>query len=443
MISERQLTSTIFVVIAILTSGYALATTVYSPLLYIGCLIGSTIFLIRATIKQNGMDATKFRVILILYVSIMIPAIASVVVNARIENAISVFKLALVMTYGAVLYMHFSFKSLSKIFADAIFVICIISLSGYVLTNFTDLLANAPTISNVNNVDYKFALIFLSFDGFLQYRNIGVFWEPGIFSTMIFCALLADLFFAECTNIKRTIIFFITLVTTFSTAGLILFSLYVGLVISHQKNQNPRFYKNRSIQSIVILAIACGVGIYAIDLDLDTYSKFARLFQKLFDAEDNESTRLLSPITSLYVFFEKPILGWGLVGALERYKYFNDDIALTSTSVFLISALGIAGILFTVLPIIGVIRLNHVNVVTRFLLIISFLFIVNKEPHVYFTLTYALLYFSLSIALKSRIIHRSSLSFDLDILKSKKTSRQKLQTTQGLVQSGFIDRGMP
>ena len=397
---KRLIISNTYMAIAILTSGYALATTRYSPIIYLFCAAGFVLFIIRTATSNGRINPRKAQLALLLLSSLLLPAVAGLAINSTIENTFSFFKLALALTFGAVLFLSFDFRNFQNTFCNAVFAICIISLPGYLLTNFTDLLDNLPVVTNINEVEYKFAIFFISFDGFLQYRNVGVFWEPGIFATMIYCALLADLYSENKASVLRTTIFLIALTSTFSGAGIILFVLYTALVFSQPPRHGKNNLRGHILPIFAIILTAFVAALYVANTQPEAYTYLERLAGKLTDPEDTQSTRLLSPITSLKIFLEQPILGWGLTGAIEKYREINDEIALTSSSAYLMSAIGICGILFTAIPIIGIARAKKINFFSRLTLIFAFLFIANKEPHIYFTLSYALIFFSLETSLK-------------------------------------------
>lgn len=395
MLSERHLIARIYMAIAILTSGYALTTTHHSPAIYLLCAAGIGIFSILMLTKSIRIEIKKFQAAFLMLSALLLPSLTGLLANATTTNIVSFAKFSLTLFFGAVLFLSLDFKAFRNLFADFMLAICATSLLGYMLVNFTEVLESLPVITNVNDVGYKFALLFISFDGFLQYRNIGIFWEPGIFATMIFCALVADLYAERQNSGLRTWIFVITLASTFSGAGLILFVLYTALVISkplkHCNNASPK----RITPIITAALISCLVGLYVANTQSDAAVYIERLTGKITTPGETQSTRILSPLASLHVFSERPIIGWGLASAIEEYKKLNDEIALTSTSTYLMAAIGISGLLFTFIPIIGIAKEGSLTLLTRGLLICSFLFIINKEPHTYFTLTHAVLFYSM------------------------------------------------
>lgn len=401
MPNKRQFVSTAYMSIAILTSGYALTTTKFSLAIYLMCAFGLAIFLVRTSDRQGQIPRFKIKTTLLLLSSILIPATLSLIANPSTENSISFFKLSLSILFGAVIFLSYEAREFQRAFSNTILFISAISIPGYALANYTDILASLPAIPNTNEVTYRFAFIFLSFDGFLQYRNIGVFWEPGIFASMIFCALVADLYHQDKISTTRTSIFLIALATTFSGAAAILFAVYLTLTLTHP-NKDANQPLSKRIQPIVLaLGVAVAFLWYATVTQPETLGLLERLAGKLIDPEDTQATRFLSPIISLQVFLEKPILGWGLTGAVNEYTSLNDEIALTSTSTYLMSAIGIFGSLLTLIPIIGLAKLTELSRFARAILALAYMFIINKEPHAYFSVTYAIMFFLLAAALRS------------------------------------------
>lgn len=395
MLSERHPIGKIYMAIAILTSGYALTTTHYSPAIYLLCAAGIGIFLVLTLTGSRRVEIRKLQAAFLLLSALLLPSVAGLLANATTPNIVSFVKFALSLLFGAVLFLSFDFKTLRNLFSSFMLAICTASLIGYVLINFTEVLASLPVITNVNDVGYKFAFFFISFDGFLQYRNIGIFWEPGIFATMIFCALVADLYAEKETSGLRTGIFLTTLASTFSGAGIILLFFYTTLVFSQPLKNHNKVFPKRIAPVIATVLIFCIDGLYIADSQPNAAIYLDRLAGKLTTPGETQSTRMISPLASLQVFSEKPIMGWGFASAIEEYRKINDEISLTSTSTYLMAAIGISGLLFSLIPIIGIAKQGSLNLITRGLLICSFLFVINKEPHMYFTLTHSVLFFSM------------------------------------------------
>ncbi len=401
MLTERGIIPKVFLVIAMLTSGYALTTTKYSPVIYLSCLAGGAIFTILLSIKIFEVKARKFQLALLLLLVLLLPAVVGTMMNASEENISGLAKFTLAVMFGSILFILFDFRTFEILFSNTVLLICIVSLPLYLIANFTESIGLLPLVKNVNDVGYRFALIFVSFDGFLKYRNVGVFWEPGIFATMIFAALVADLYSKEKVNAFRVGAFLVALVTTFSGAAIIFFLIYASLIFFYPHRKNGNNIQKQIIPVFAIVFIVCIFSLYMLSSQSGALAYLERLVGKITSPEQTQSARFLSPIIGFQVFFDRPVFGWGFAGALDEYRFLNDEIALTSTSAYLMSAIGVSGVLFTLLPMLGVARQRSLNFPTRILLIFSFLFVINKEPHTYFTLTHALAFFSLA-ALASR-----------------------------------------
>ena len=397
MLTERGIIPRIFLIIAMLTSGYALTTTKYSPLIYLSCLAGGAIFAILLSVKLFEVKARKFQLALLLLLVLLLPAVAGTMLNAGEENISGLAKFTLAVTFGAILFLLFDFRALQILFSNTMLLICIVSFPLYLIANFTESIGLLPLVKNVNDVGYRFALIFVSFDGFLQYRNVGIFWEPGIFASMIFAALLADLYSNEKVNAFRVGVFLLALVTTFSGAGIIFFLMYASLVFFYPHRRNGNNLQKQIVPVFAIILIVCVFSLYMVGSQPGALAYLERLAGKITSPEQTQSARFLSPIIGFQVFLDRPVFGWGFAGALDEYRFLNDEIALTSTSAYLMSAIGVSGVLFTLLPILAVARQGSLNFPTRILLIFSFFFIINKEPHTYFTLTHSLAFFSLAV----------------------------------------------
>uniref|UniRef100_UPI000FF138CB hypothetical protein n=1 Tax=Exiguobacterium sp. AM39-5BH TaxID=2292355 RepID=UPI000FF138CB len=113
--------------------------------------------------------------------------------------------------------------------------ISIISLFGYYLVNIqkSSFMQSLPEFLNLNNVPYQGVYLFF-YIPWIPERNLGIFWEPGLFATFLVIGLLFELFFNnKKISIFRVIIFSLTIFTTQSSAGyLLLFIVSVAFFIN-------------------------------------------------------------------------------------------------------------------------------------------------------------------------------------------------------------------
>lgn len=93
-------------------------------------------------------------------------------------------------------------------------------------------------------------------------------------------------------------------------------------------------------------------------------------------------------------------VGNGLSLAIDRYNILKTAVdgnlaidSLTTTNVFFLSAFGIWGIGYSIGWVVGIMKAGHFSIMTRLLLFILFMVILNKEPHYNLMITYVILFY--------------------------------------------------
>lgn len=398
---HRQLRLRVSVACLLATSGYALVTTAYSSVLYLLCAPAALLVLMFPTASRHGLNRRRYSVALFSFLFAALVGLSSVLLVPTAENAQGLAKFLLAFALASSVFVAHSFEDLAATFADSIVVLSAISLVGYLLINLQLVPIELPLVENVNGVTYRVGLIFFAFDGFLQYRNTGIFWEPGIFASMIFCGLAADAFLRERTSVTRVSVLLAALATTFSGAGAVLLGLYLLIVaLKPRKNGMSGVTGLKVCLGVLVLfAFLTRLPVVQDDSSLAVF----RVLEKLSDVEGLQGDRLRSPLSHLHVFVDSPLFGLGLHQSLLRYAVISPNAALTSTSAYLLSAFGIGGALFTIVPLAGILALRGLGIGPRVTLCLAYIFILNKEPHTYFTITHALTLF-LTLALLERLL---------------------------------------
>ena len=179
-------------------------------------------------------------------------------------------------------------------------------------------------------------------------RNIGTFWEPGLFATFILIAIILELWNKNKTSKLTILIFLITLYTTKSTYG------YLMLVpISFElltKVLNKRFSFSLTIFLITIVVF--------LNYKLNDFISWLvqinpRLFSKLIDESNSFNARIESPLTNLRIFENNYLFGAGLGNTENLFSNMTIG-AQTSTSTYFLAAFGFLGIAYTLLFIYGI-----------------------------------------------------------------------------------------
>lgn len=278
----------------------------------------------------------------------------------------------IIIAFGIVNY--YSFKEFRGYFLKSMLLISIISILGYILINLN--LLNLSIKYNKNMVPYGIGYIFFYIPWTID-RNLGIFWEPGIFATYLSIALIFELFLENKKyNWFRVIIFIITLITTKSAAGYgLLFLITILLIIDKIKSNRKKsrqFFEFIGICIIflVIINYEALISVFGLEKSI--------IFKKLIGESLKKQPRVLSIKDNLNKFLVNPFIG---IGIKEYYKSVKDG-SDTTTSLYMISVYGILGLQYTFYWMYGILRSKiRKNKYFLIMLLIIFLLILNKEPH--------------------------------------------------------------
>lgn len=383
----NQLISIIAAVIIILNSGYYLTTITdsYIPLLI---LIGFSVILLLNRAKVNTIRITSSNIILIL---LMIGILMSSIVNFSYDNLLSGGRVAMTMLCSYIIVTKVDFHYLVKSYTKIIRIVIIASFLLFLLTRLGTL-TFLPRISTANGEYYNLLFVI---QNITSSRASGVFWEPGVFASHIIFAALLDIYLSE-RQVKLTniIIYLVGIYLAASTAGiLIAMIVFIGYVIQ-------RAGWSKSIVVDVIFFALVIVAIFTYEIFFEWLANLnPMLFSKLTDTTLGTTfTRLNAPLVNMEIFLEKPLFGWGFTDAATQFSR-NMNYALvaqTSTSTQIMAAIGILGILYTLMcifPIFNKKKLPQLKLIDKFILAGALLLIINKEPHIFFSITWVILFY--------------------------------------------------
>ncbi len=373
------------VVIILINSGYYRSTTTdsYVPLILLIAFAGMCFL----TTRINFLDMKVFSVPAILMFAILF----STIFNFNMGNMLSGIRVLATMLCAYMLTCYLPFHTFSRIFTKAIKVLIIISL----LFSFARMLGfgSFPMVNGY--VD-----LFIVTEKFAGGRAHGIFWEPGVFASMIIISMLCEYFIDDNRVTPLGFIIYLSgLLATRSTAGLVILLLVIfGLLWTKLSNKQ----KNPLYTALFIIAVLCIVIFYdAIVNALVNVSP--ELFGKLVETESGTtSTRINAPLINFGVFTEKPLFGWGFTDSsseiLSRMPMKGDAKVLgqTSTSTQIMAAIGFLGAFYSlgfILPIFSNKKLPHLGIEIKTIIAACFLFIVNKEPHLFIVTTWMILFY--------------------------------------------------
>lgn len=297
----------------------------------------------------------------------------------------------------ALIVKQIRIEDFTTAFVNIMYVISVYSLITYFLNLVLPSLFNwAPLMFNISGIEFRFLGLNCILDTGL--RNTGIFREPGMFSIYLLFAITIEIFNKERYKKNYFLIFIITLITTYSTAGffalgVILFCKYV--LMSH---------------SILGKTFGLMLLLFSIALVLSSDFISVLVFNKLGKGIDNESTfaRVASLVVPLVIFSENIFFGTGISNfsaALDEYsiKLFGlnmDDQLFTNTITLLLVTCGLLGVIY----LIGLLRFATVicknkkyNIFVIFLLAIFF----SNENMPYSLLYNLIVVYGLSLNCKS------------------------------------------
>lgn len=193
----------------------------------------------------------------------------------------------LLLFLTALLYAHIvTFPKFCEYFNKMVYIFAIFSLVFYILNLFIPSTLDAfPTITNAADLTFKNCILSVVPE-ILATRNFGIFREPGVFICYLNIAIFFELFFLDKRYLsKRLIIYIITILTTISTAGYIVFALIiVSYIFSRRKI---------SLLPFVLLGLL-GFAIYYI-------SNSEMIITLLFHKITNETGSYIARVSSITV----------------------------------------------------------------------------------------------------------------------------------------------
>lgn len=187
-----------------------------------------------------------------------------------------------------------------------------------------------PRITN-DHVNLWIVVLVDNYSLIQSLRNQSFFWEPGAYHVVLSIALYLETFHIENPSTKRTMIFILSLLSTFSAAAII--SIFFFLIIKSNK------IIQINIKQVFILLIA-------FILFFNFYELYESLIIKLFNffsgnIENNESikVRYNSFFLPIKLIIEHPILGAG-VSSSQILSQENSNM-LTNTFMNIAAIFGI------------------------------------------------------------------------------------------------------
>lgn len=228
----------------------------------------------------------------------------------------------------------FSF-SLSKIvdirkligfYLGSMIVIAFVSILGFFLPSIFIRFSNIYLFTSTFR--HEFVTVFLTnvpTNQYMQGRNWGPFWEPGVFQAYLNIALLFLLFNKNYSFFKKivfSLVLIFAIVTTYSTTGYIVLTF---VLLSYIVNYSD--FNFRTLGKILFLGF---VFLFSLTLFINS-NLFQEIILRKF-LSTAEQSRFLSYTAGIKLFFSHPILGVGPQSVMDELTTISQyNFALTNT----------------------------------------------------------------------------------------------------------------
>lgn len=275
-------------------------TNINNAYLYVPRFMGFAMFAV-ALVKWNEKSENYSDFFLLLLMSVII--LVSGVINHALYKTTFSRLISVLAAYA--ITCQFSQRKFIEIFDDFVFYVSVVAVVVEILTYLAPQLVQMfPAVTNTaKHINYTIFFGATSKDNIGRdfARASGVFWEPGAYAVYLVLALMFQFHYFEQRNKKRTALYILCLVLTFSTTGMIGFAMLI-LVSTIRKKENANEGK-----FLYILLIAMLLALYFMGKDTDLYNM---IFGKMEDGGNSSAqTRYNALFTGLKVAWSNPLFG--------------------------------------------------------------------------------------------------------------------------------------
>ena len=207
-----------------------------------------------------------------------------------------------------VISSSFSINKFFKVYDSFIYIVSLVAVILHLVTLLTpSIVLHMPSVSNMaNSRFYTCILGSISSESVARIylpRASGIFWEAGAFSVYLVVAIFYQLFIAEQVNGKRLLVFFVTLLLTFSTTGFI----SVGtLLFTFTFTKAKKGKLNLILRGVSVTLISLIIGLLVFGENTVLYQT---LFGKIINGESTALTRYASFIVPFRIVKDFPLFG--------------------------------------------------------------------------------------------------------------------------------------
>lgn len=292
-----------------LTSGFGVPVLIGGTTTLVGCLALAFLLLLNHT--EMSMNRDLLVVALLFVLNILITTLYHG--DEFKQFVIYAIYIVIALIVSQIIRVDFNVIYVKLFYFLSVF--SLVMLGIYLV--FPAIVHMLPTISNEYGLTAYTALFstITNFGNMAFPRNQGVFWEPGAYQTFVNIAVAIVLFSTtfEKKRTKYLIVYGITILTTFSTTGYIVFCglllVYCLNKIFIAKSEN-KILKYIVILMLLVIVFLVGYSMLPKDIRFQLFGKLASYFENK-GQYSSTSVRVKAVETAISNFFAHPFLGCG------------------------------------------------------------------------------------------------------------------------------------
>ena len=279
------------------TSGHGLLSTTFAVYLYGILALSSGMLLTNKLLFSQTQVSQKLLIFCILWSCFIL------LLSLAHSDEYTGIKIVLLITSCLITVICVEANYMARATNNVIILIAVISLVTYVANNVFNLTITSSGFTNVNGVEYTGFWWNYVHTNFLKFRNIGVFWEPGLYANWLFLSLMLMAYGLDRRAHIFHVILILTMITTFSFAGWCYLFIYFLTVNNSSK-----------LRFILALLASAIFSIYFNEILM------TGIEDRLFSGKMSTTSRLDSYAELIRLIANNPIIGVGYNGVIESFS---------------------------------------------------------------------------------------------------------------------------
>lgn len=248
---------------------------------------------------------------------------------------------------------------------------------------------------------FYFSLLHSSYLG----RNIGIFWEPGAYSSILIFCLVLEICFEKKSDWKRVTLYSITILTTASTAGIILLPATLALFVFKR-------FPNKWLQIIPFAASV--LFLITVFFWQSLGDVLSRIMPFIFAKGTSFTSRVTSFEYGVRAFLQNPIFGTGN-GFSAWSETFSSEImdSYTSTTGWFLGYYGFLGVILFLAHLVGCYTIFPKNPSMGAMVFFITFMVINKESHSQLMFSWLLLFYAVEEGVRKNLVSNTHPQFHI------------------------------